>query len=293
MDSSVVFDRPTVRRRRDRAAESFADYAFLFQETGRRLAERLSETTRLFPIALDLGCHDGLMTGLIRGQNGVETVIGCDLSPAMARQAARNGAVALAADEEALPFAPESVDLVVANLSLHWVNDLPGTLLQIRHVLKEDGLFLACLPGLGTLDELRGCLMEAESIEEGGVSPRVSPFVDIQTMGRLLQRAGFALPMVDADTIAVTYADSIRLLADLRGMGETNSVALRRKSFTRKATLARALSLYQQRFAGPDGRIRASVQILTLTAWRPHASQPKPLPPGSGKIDLGTALDEA
>lgn len=290
MDSSAVFDRLSVRRRRDRAAGDFADYAFLFQETGRRLAERLSETTRLFPTALDIGCHDGLMTGLIRGRNGVETVISCDLSPAMAVRARENGAIALAADEEALPFAPKSVDLVIANLSLHWVNDLPGALLQIRHVLKEDGLFLACLPGLGTLDELRGCLMEAESIEEGGVSPRISPFADIQTMGRLLQRAGFALPMVDADTITVTYADPIRLLADLRGMGETNNVAVRRKSFTRKATLARALALYQQRFAGPDGRIKASFQILTLTAWRPHADQPRPLSPGSGQIDLGTVL---
>jgi SAM-dependent methyltransferase len=200
------------------------------------------------------------------------------------------GRLTLVADEEALPFAAESFDLIISNLSLHWVNDLPGCLLQIRHALKEDGLFLASMFGGESLKELRQCLQDAELQEEGGASPRVSPFADLRDAGALLQRAGFALPVVDVDTLTVTYPNPIKLLTDLRGMGETNAVAARRKTFTRRGTLLKALALYEQRHADANGRIPATFQILTLTAWRPHESQQKPLAPGSGRTPLADAL---
>ncbi|MDO8607953.1 MAG: methyltransferase domain-containing protein [Phaeospirillum sp.] len=284
-----IFNRSLVRRHRDRAAEGFAAHDFLVREVAERLADRLDDVTRRFPVALDLGCHTGEMTDTLRGRGGIQALVQCDLSPRMAARAAANGNPTLAVDEEWLPFAPASFDLVISNLSLHWVNDLPGTLLQIRRILKPDGLFLAAILGAGTLPELRQSLMEAELAEEGGVSPRVSPFADVKDLGALLQRAGFALPVVDADTVAVTYADPMRLLADLRGMGETNAVAEQRKGLTRRATLLHAINAYQTRFAGPDGRLPATFQVMTLTGWAPHPDQPKPPPPrhlqGGGPIN--------
>ena len=285
-----IFDRSLVRKHRDRAASGFAAHDFLVREVGERLADRLDDVTRRFPMALDLGCHTGEMAGILGGRGGVETLIQCDLSPRMAARAAANGRPTLAADEEWLPFAPASFDLVISNLSLHWVNDLPGTLVQIRRILKPDGLFLASVLGAGTLGELRQSLMEAELAEEGGVSPRVSPFADVKDLGALLQRGGFALPVVDTDTVSVTYADPMRLLADLRGMGESNAVAEQRKGLTRRATLLHAIAAYQSRFAGPDGRMPASFQVMTLTGWAPHPDQPKPLAPGSATHHLSDIL---
>ncbi len=287
MSNVHVFDRRQVRRQRDRAAVGLAGHDFLLREVGERLLDRLSDVTRCFPLALDLGCHAGGLAPLLQGRGGIEHLLESDLSPAMARRAGR---LALAADEEALPFGPATFDLILSNLSLHWVNDLPGSLLQIRHALKDDGLFLATMLGGDTLIELRQSLQDAELTEEGGASPRVSPFVDVRDAGALLQRAGFALPVVDVDTITVTYGSPLGLLKDLRGMGETNAVASRRRSGLRKATLMRALALYQERHADADGRIPATFQILTLTAWRPHASQQRPLAPGSGQVPLGDAL---
>lgn len=285
-----IFDRSLVRKHRDRAASGFAAHDFLVREVGERLADRLDDVTRRFPMALDLGCHTGEMADILRGRGGIETLVQCDLSPEMAARAAGNGRPTLAADEEWLPFAPASFDLVISNLSLHWVNDLPGTLIQIRRILKPDGLFLASVLGAGTLDELRQSLMEAELAEEGGASPRVSPFADVKDLGALLQRGGFALPVVDADTVAVTYADPMRLLADLRGMGETNAVAEQRKGLTRRATLLHAISVYQSRFGSPDGRLPANFQVMTLTGWAPHPDQPKPLAPGSATHHLSEIL---
>ena len=264
MSDPIIFDRAQVRRQRDRAAASLPDHDFLLQESADRLVDRLEDVTRGFPLALDLGCHGGELAGRLAGRFGIETLISCDLSP---RMASRAGGLAVAADEETLPFAEGRFDLVISNLSLHWVNDLPGALLQVRRLLKKDGLFLAAMLGGETLKELRQAMMEAELAEEGGVSPRVSPFADKQQMGALMQRAGFALPVVDSDIVTVTYADIMRLTADLRGMGESNAVKARRKRFSRRATLMRALGFYQERFAGPDGRMPASFQILTITGW--------------------------
>jgi SAM-dependent methyltransferase len=227
------------------------------------------------------------MARTLQGRGGVEWLVSADPAPEFARLAP---APRLAADAEALPFAPDAFDLVLSPLLLHWTNDLPGALLQLRHMLRPDGLLLAALLGGETLDALRRALMEAEIAEEGGASPRVSPFADVRDLGGLLQRAGFALPVVDSDTIEVTYGDALALMRDLRAMGEANAVAERRRGFTRRATLARAAALYQERHAGPDGRIAARFQVITLTAWAPHASQQKPLKPGSAAARLAAAL---
>lgn len=290
-DPVSIFDRATLRKHRDRAAPGFAAHDFLVREVAERLADRLTDVTRVFPLALDLGCHTGEMADTLGGRGGIKTLVQCDLSPAMAAKAGQNGHATIAADEEWLPFADNSFDLVLSCLSLHWVNDLPGALVQIRRVLKPDGLFLAAMLGGGTLADLRHCLHEAELAEEGGISPRVSPMADIRDMGHLLQRAGFALPVADADQVSVSYGDPMRLLADLRGMGETNTVAERRKTLTRRTTLLHALSLYQQKFADADGRFPVDFHILTLTGWKPHPSQPQPLPPGSGHVPLADVLN--
>ena len=281
-----------MKRQRDRAAVRLDEHDFLFREVAERLADRLLDITRRFPLALDLGCHGGQIAAARQGRGGIESLVQCDLSTAMAARAAAAGGPTVVADEETLPFAAGRFDLVLSNLSLHWVNDLPGALLQIRHVLKEDGLFLGAMLGGETLKELRECLVEAELAEEGGAGPRISPFADGRDAGALLQRAGFALPVVDIDTITVTYREPLRLLTDLRGMGETNAVAARRKGFTRRATLTRALALYDQRYRNSDGLLPATFQVVVMTAWRPHASQQSPLPRGTGQVSLAEVLKD-
>ena len=283
-----VFDRAAVRRHRDRAAAGLDGHDFLIGEIGERLADRLDDVTRRFPRALDLGCHGGQVGRLLHGRGGIETLVQCDLSPQMARRA---GGLGLAASEEFLPFANASFDLVLSCLSLHWVNDLPGALVQVRRALKPDGLFLAAMLGGETLKELRTALAESEISEEGGLSPRISPFADVRDAGDLLGRAGFALPVVDVDTVMVSYADPLELMADLRGMGETNAVAERRKGLSRRATLMNATARYRDQFADEGGRIPATFQVIYLTAWAPHPSQQKALKPGSAGARLADALD--
>ena len=180
------------------------------------------------------------------------------------------------ADEEFLPFAPARFDLIVSSLILHWTNDLPGALTQLQRILKPDGLFLGAMFAGDTLHELREVLIDAELAERGGASPRVATFVDIAEVSSLLQRAGFALPVVDTDTITLTYDNAFALMADLRLMGETNAMRTRHRGFTPKSLLFTAADLYRQRHAQPDGRIRATFQIAYLTGWRPDASQQKP-----------------
>jgi SAM-dependent methyltransferase len=286
-DTNAPFDRHAVRAHRDRAASRLPEHDFLFREVADRLTDRLADVTRKFPRALDLGCHGGEIAAALSGQGGVETLVQCDLSPAMARRA---GGLALAADEEALPFGAHAFDLVLSNLSLHWVNDLPGALAQIRYCLKPDGLFLATLLAGETLNELRGSLIEAELAVAGGVSPRVSPVADMRDLAGLLQRAGFALPVVDSDSIAVTYADPFRLMQDLRGMGETNAVAARSRSPSRRALFLEAAARYRDAHGDADGRVPATFQVVYLTAWAPHESQQKPLRPGSATSRLADAL---
>ncbi len=289
-DSMKVFDRRAVRRHRARATPNLGGHDFLFREIAGRLAERLDEVARKFPRALDLGCHGGEMSAALAGRGGIETLVQCDLAPEMALAAACNGRPSLAADEEALPFAPASFDVVVSALSLHWVNDLPGTLLQLRQILKPDGLLLVAMLGGETLRELRGALMEAEITEEDGASPRVSPFAEVRDAGGLLQRAGFALPLADKDTVPVTYPNALALMRDLRGMGEANAVRTRRKSASRRATLLRAAANYEEKFAKAGGRLTATFEVIYLTAWAPAPDQPKALRPGSARTSLAEAL---
>lgn len=293
-EPQFVFDRRALRRHRERAAASLAAHDFLFREVADRLVERLDDVRRDFAVAADLGCRSGFLSERL-AERGIETIIAADLSPAMARSAprrARGGARlhAIVADEEWLPFAESSLDLVTSCLSLHFVNDLPGALAQIRRALKPDGLFLAAMLGGGTLAELREALVEAELAETGGASPRVSPFAGVQDAGALLQRAGFALPVIDCDTITVTYDGAMDLMRDLRGMGESNAVLERVKHFTRRSTLARAAAIYAHRFADKAGRIPATFEVISLTGWAPHASQPKALKPGSAASRLAQAL---
>jgi len=286
-----LFDRTVHARHRARAAAGFAGHDFLVRRAAADIAERIGGINRDFPLALDLGCHQGALAAALmeagEAAAKVERLVSADLAPAMLAHAR---GLRVAADEEALPFRDASLDLALSILSLHWVNDLPGALIQLRRALKPDGLFMAALFGGDTLTELRQSLAEAEIECEGGLSPRVSPFADIRDIGSLMQRAGFALPVVDADRVTVRYADPMRLMAELRGMGETNALAERRRTPMRRSTLMRATEIYREKFGLPDGRVPATFEIVTATGWAPHESQQKPLRPGSAETRLAEAL---
>lgn len=285
-----IFDRDLLRGRRQRAAtrQGVADRAdFLLAWVRDDLADRLALIKRAFPRVLDLGAHTGLVGDMLRRRPGTELVVEMDHSEAMLALCSGTGVVA---DEEALPFGDDAFDLVVSPLSLQHVNDLPGALVQIRRCLKPDGLFLGALLGGRTLHELRAVLTDAELEVCGGVSPRVAPFADVRDLGALLQRAGFALPVTDADTVSVSYATLFDLVRDLRGMGATNMLADRRREMVPRRLFLRAAELYAERFSGPDGRLIVSFDIVTLTAWAPDASQPKPLAPGTAQKRLADVL---
>ncbi len=280
-----VFDRAAVRAHRDRAAAGpVAAVEPVLRDAAERLLDRLDDTTRRFTAALDVGGR-GVVAPMLRAR-GVGLVVSCDLSAAMAaRSGEPSGGLAVAADEEWLPFAPASFDLIVASLSLHWVNDLPGCLIQLRRALRPDGLLLASLPALGTLDELRAALTQAEAEVSGGASPRVSPFPDLRDCAGLLQRAGFALPVADLDVVALRYAEPLALLRDLRAAGEGNAVALRDRRIPSRALFAQALGLLE---ADADGRFGVTLRLAMLTGWAPSESQPQPLRRGSGQVSLAT-----
>lgn len=289
-----IFDRALLRQRRARAAAAFADHDFLFREIAERLAERTADVRRDFDRALDwggrTGCFADAAQRLAPGKIG--QLIHTDMSFSLARKGrGDHGNPVIVADEEALPFGPASFDLIVSAGTLHAVNDVPGALAQIRQALKPDGLFLGALPGGETLHELREAWLTAEAEIEDGASPRVAPFAELSDAAGLLQRAGFALPVADLDTISVTYEHPLKLMQDLRGMGETNIRRDRRRIPTRRTTLFRAAEIYAERFAGPDGRVPASFELFFLTGWSPAASQPKPLRPGSARTRLADALE--
>ena len=276
--TETVFDRRAVRLHRDRAARRIGEVAPVLAEVADRLLDRLDDTTLRFARALDLGGR-GVVAPRLR-QRGIETV-SCELSPAMARL---DGAVV--GDPEWLPFAAASFDLVVANLSLHMVNDLPGALIQLRTALRPDGLLLASMPALGTLAELRGALTEAEAALTGGASPRVCPFAGLADCAALLQRAGFALPVADADTVTLLYADPLALLHELRAAGEANSVSLRDRRTPARTLFPAALAALPQQ----DGRAVATLRLAMMTGWAPGPNQPRPAPRGSGTVSLPEAL---
>lgn len=282
-----IFDRRAVRHHRQRALFRFSEYDFLFREIGARLAERLGDINRTFDCAIDFGSHGGLLRNALSGSGKVHRFIESDLSVGLLPAEGQN----VVADEEFLPFAPGSADLVLSNLNLHWINDLPGALIQIKRTLRPDGLFLAAMFGGDTLCELRHALIEAETALAGGAAPRVSPFADLADAASLLQRAGFALPVADMDTITVTYPDAFALMRELRGMGETNAVAERQSSFTPRRILFDAAARYADLYADADGRVPATFQILYLAGWAPHESQQKPVRPGSAQSRLADALE--
>lgn len=285
-NSTLLFDRRAWRLHRERAARGVvAD--FLHAEIAARILDRLDGVNRRFRAALDLGSHNGALSRALAGRPGIERAVAAE--PALGLLV-RAPAFRVAADPELLPFGEASFDLAVSALALHWVGDLPGTLIQLRRALMPDGLFLGAMLGGATLAELRIALIEAELAEEGGAGPRVSPTADLGDAAALLQRAGFAMPVADADTLAVTYPDVLALMRDLRAMGETNALSARRRASLRRGTLARAVALYSERFGLPDGRIPASFEILFLTGWAPAAGQPQPLRPGSASHRLADAL---
>ena len=285
-DGPLIFDRALIRARRRRAA-AMEPATFLIDHIAGDLADRVAVVLRRFELALDLGTPSEAVRAALARLGSVGTIVA---AAPQADIAARRAGPLIVADEEALPFADGTLDLVVSALALQLVNDLPGTLVQIRRALKPDGLFLAALLGGETLNELRQSFAAAESEVEGGVSPRVAPFADLRDLGALLQRAGFALPVADADRLTVRYDCAFALMHDLRRMGATNALIDRRRTPLRRATLMRMAEIYAQRFADADGRLRATFEIVWLSGWAPHPGQQQPLKPGTAKARLADAL---
>jgi SAM-dependent methyltransferase len=268
----ILFDRSLLRTRQSRAL-ALGPATFLLDRIAEEFEERLHAVLREFKSGADVGAADDQVRNALAGR--VDQLARVDLPDI---------------ESEPLSLQPESLDLIVSGLALQFVNDLPGVLTQIRRALKPDGLLLAAMIGGDTLTELRQCFAAAEAECEGGVSPRVAPFADLRDLGSLLQRADFALPVTDVDRIMVRYDDAFALMADLRRMGATNVLVERRRTPTRRATLLRMAQLYSERFADPDGRIRATFDVVWLSGWAPHASQQQPLQPGSAKASLAEAV---
>jgi SAM-dependent methyltransferase len=265
----ILFDRTLLARRLERAV-TLGPATFLLDRVSEDMEERLAAVNRDFAEAADIWTPgEGLS---LSGRLGKLRHIG------------------LALGDETLPLAPATLDLAVSALAFQFVNDLPGVLAQIRRALKPDGLLLAALIGGDSLTELRQSFAAAEAECEGGVSPRVAPFADLRDVGGLLQRAELALPVTDVDRVVVRYDNAFALMGDLRRMGATNILFERRRAPTRRATLMRMSQIYGERFADPDGRIRATFDIVWLSAWAPHESQPKPLRPGSARASLEEAV---
>jgi SAM-dependent methyltransferase len=269
--SPTLFDH-ALRQRRDTRRNGDN---FLLARAAQDLRERLATVLRPFDAIADVATSGPEFRDVLQ-----------QLRP----QSRLSAASHVESPHEVLDPSLTNLDLIVSGLALQHANDLPGALIQIRRALAPDGLFLGCLLGGATLTELRQALNEAESEVTGGVSPRVFPFADVRDMGGLLQRAGFALPVADSETVTVRYADMFRLMADLRAIGGTNVLTVRSRRPTRRAVFLKAAEIYRNRFADPDGRIRATFEMVWLSGWAPHASQQQPLKPGSAKQRLAAAL---
>jgi SAM-dependent methyltransferase len=286
----LLFDRSLVRARRARAGK-LGESTFLLDRVAREMSDRLATVRRRFECAVDLGTPTDAVRRALAASGKIAIMIATDPLGGTPAVSHRDGSEpVVAADEEVLPFRDAAVDLVVSALVLQFVNDLPGTLIQIRRALKSDGLLLAALAGGDTLIELRQAFAAAEAEVEHGISPRVVPFADVREVGMLLQRAGFALPVTDVDRITVRYGSPLALMRDLRRMGATNPLIERSRLPLRRATLKRMTDIYVERFADSDGRIRATFEIVWLSGWAPHESQQKPLAPGSARRRLADAL---
>jgi SAM-dependent methyltransferase len=283
---SLIFDRALIRARLSRAAKAGAE-DFLLHAAADEICERLGLVKRDFPAVVEIGSLSPKLAARLQHQGRLIVRM------APLAELAGNAALSLVGDEEALPFAEARFDLAVSVLSLQTVNDLPGALIQIRRILKPDGLFLGCLLGGGSLAELRSALGAAESELYGGISPRVAPFVDVREMGGLLQRAGLALPVADSEPLTVRYRDMFALMADLRAMGATNALLARLRKPSSRRLFLRAAEIYAERFSDPDGRVRATFELIFVSGWAPHESQQKPLRPGSATMRLEDALKGA
>ena len=291
-----LFDMRALRWNRQRAAASYDKFAFLKDEAARRLADRVDLMRRDFDLCLDLGAHDGRLSHHLAPLGKIRTIVHSDPATKFSNNFFPKNKNHMAApfvvhDFTSLPFADKSFDAVFSCLSFHWVDDLPGLLLQIRHLLRPDGLCLVNLLGGDSLHELRASLIAAEQDITGGFSPRCAPMADIRDVGGLLGRAGLALPVADSDRLTVNYPNMYRLMRDLRGMGEQNVLLGRLRHPTKRAVFVRAAEIYQDKFGLANGSIPASFEIITLTGWASHESQQKPLRPGSARTRLASALD--
>mgnify|MGYP006277041557 CR=1 FL=1 len=285
-----IFDDRVLHLKRRRASRHFDEYRFLFDQVSDSLSDRMLDIKREFETGLIFGANrlSARAQERIKKHGKFDNLFQTDF---LDLQPKYGDGINLIAQEELLPLGRQKLDFIGSFLSLHTANDLPGALIQIKYALKPDGLFLGCLFGGETLYEMRQVLMESESRVLGGVSPRVMPFADKQQMGALLQRAGFALPVVDSDVLEVTYPDIYALMRDIRGMGETNIVKERSRQNPGKALFEKANDLYKQLYSDEQGRLIARFEIIYLIGWAPHESQQKPLRPGSAENSLAHALD--
>ena len=286
-DEHSLFDRGLLRRRRARFAHEVHAREFLIGHVAREIAERVEIMLRTFPLALDLGAYHGLLGRTVADLPSVGQMVYAESALAYAALCPRP---ALVCDEDLLPFKDASFNLIVSGLALHRVNDLPGALIQIRHALAPDGLFMAAALGGRALIELRHALIEAEGETTGGASPRVSPFADVREYGALLQRVGFALPVADSETLEVVYPSPRELMREVRALGGGNVLMARSKAPLSRATLERAEAIYRERHATPDGKVTATFEFVFMSGWAPDASQQKPLKPGSATQRLADAL---
>lgn len=275
-DDFLVFDRAVIRQKKQRCAAHLGEHGFLFDWALKQMIERLDVIKKDFPLTLQIGNKASLKNSKLKN------IITLDSAPKLIPN--------IIADEELLPFKTDSFDLIISPLTLHSTNDLPGALLQIKNILKPDGLFIGTLFGGETLYELRQTMNEVEMQITGGITPRIAPFADLPQMGALMQRAGFNLPVIDSEKITVTYDNIFKLMEDLRLMGESNSVIERKKTFTSRTFFQKVNGRYAEKFKMDDGRIKASFEIIFLLGWKPHESQQKPLRPGSAKNNLADAL---
>jgi SAM-dependent methyltransferase len=264
----ILFDHAARRKHVARHAARLTEHDFLWREGAELLGESLDAITHRFANVVELNARTPHLTELLRARAGTEQVR------------------MLHIENETLGLADDSVDAMLSNLSLHTINDLPGILVQASRALKPDGLFLTTLPGAQTLHELRQVLAETEVAMSGGISPRVAPFIDVRDAGNLLSRAGFALPVTDSITLPVTYSSLFALMDDLRGAGEANMLRDRRKTFTRRDFFVQAAARYAAQHSDREGRITATAEIITLTAWKPAPNQQQPARRGSGKVSL-------
>lgn len=292
VEPNIIFDRSQVQKQFLRARHTLGSADFLFREAAERVSDTLLDFTREFPLCADLSAYHGALRVPLQQSNKVQNMVYCySVMPAhSAATPIDNETLACVVDDEVLPFAKASLDGVFSVLSMQWVNDLPGLLAQIFAALKPDGVLLAIVPGGETLHELRSSLAHAETMLNGGVSPRVSPFIDVREAGALLQRAGFSLPVVESDMLTVTYDSMFALMHDLRSAGQTNALAARPRMMSVRRLFVEAAQYYVQHFSDDEGRIRASVELVTLTAFKPADNQQKPAKRGSGTISFEQAL---